>query len=144
MATQIKVRGYHIDIFQHVNNARYLEFYESDNWAWLDKQHFHDWVRKCKLAMVVLNINVNYFRGAIIGDELTISSRVEKINAKNFICYQQITRQRKGKKEVISDALMKFAFIDEVLNKAVVIDGELLEKIKQLEQISRNDNNEFI
>ena len=26
--TQIKVRGYHLDLFQHVNNARYLEFIE--------------------------------------------------------------------------------------------------------------------
>ena len=23
---RIKVRGYHLDVFQHVNNARYLEF----------------------------------------------------------------------------------------------------------------------
>ncbi|EJV5382956.1 TPA: hypothetical protein HMT81_08910, partial [Escherichia coli] len=26
MQTQIKVRGYHLDVYQHVNNARYLEF----------------------------------------------------------------------------------------------------------------------
>ena len=25
MQTQIKVRGYHLDVYQHVNNARYLE-----------------------------------------------------------------------------------------------------------------------
>lgn len=24
----IKVRGYHLDLFRHVNNARYLEFLE--------------------------------------------------------------------------------------------------------------------
>ncbi|HFV5824088.1 TPA: thioesterase, partial [Escherichia coli] len=24
MQTQIKVRGYHLDVYQHVNNARYL------------------------------------------------------------------------------------------------------------------------
>lgn len=28
MQTQIKVRGYHLDVYQHVNNARYLEFLE--------------------------------------------------------------------------------------------------------------------
>lgn len=26
--TPIKVRGYHIDLYSHVNNARYLEFLE--------------------------------------------------------------------------------------------------------------------
>ncbi|MCW2256173.1 acyl-CoA thioesterase FadM [Providencia alcalifaciens] len=90
--------------------------------------------------MVVVNINGNYFRGVIIDDELTIISRVKKINAKNFIYYQQITCERTGRKEVISDALMKFVCIDVVLNKAVVIDGELLEK----SELSKNDDSEFI
>ena len=35
MQTQIKVRGYHLDVYQHVNNARYLEFLEEARWdAW--------------------------------------------------------------------------------------------------------------
>ena len=25
--SEIKVRGFHLDIYQHVNNARYLEFF---------------------------------------------------------------------------------------------------------------------
>ncbi len=29
MQTQIKVRGYHLDVYQHVNNARYPEFLEA-------------------------------------------------------------------------------------------------------------------
>lgn len=28
--TEIIVRGYHLDGYQHVNNARYLEFLEED------------------------------------------------------------------------------------------------------------------
>ena len=28
MQTKIKVRGFHLDVYQHVNNARYLEFLE--------------------------------------------------------------------------------------------------------------------
>ena len=30
MQTFIKVRGYHLDVYQHVNNARYLEFLEEE------------------------------------------------------------------------------------------------------------------
>ncbi|XLM23374.1 thioesterase, partial [Chromobacterium piscinae] len=30
--TRIKVRGYHLDLFGHVNNARYLEFLEEARW----------------------------------------------------------------------------------------------------------------
>ncbi|HAD41888.1 MAG TPA: thioesterase, partial [Plesiomonas shigelloides] len=28
MPVSIRVRGYHLDAYQHVNNARYLEFLE--------------------------------------------------------------------------------------------------------------------
>ena len=33
---RIKVRGYHLDVFQHVNNARYLEFLEEARWTYFD------------------------------------------------------------------------------------------------------------
>ena len=36
MQTQIKVRGYHLDVYQHVNNARYLEFLEEARWDGLE------------------------------------------------------------------------------------------------------------
>ncbi len=29
----IRVRGYHVDLFRHVNNARYLELLEEGRWA---------------------------------------------------------------------------------------------------------------
>ncbi len=38
MQTQIKVRGYHLDVYQHVNNARYLEFLEEARWDGLGEQ----------------------------------------------------------------------------------------------------------
>ncbi|WP_193386247.1 acyl-CoA thioesterase, partial [Yersinia pestis] len=44
MHTHIKVRGFHIDVFQHVNNARYLEFLEEARWEWLDGQPVFQWM----------------------------------------------------------------------------------------------------
>ncbi|WP_269434919.1 thioesterase family protein [Desulfosarcina ovata] len=34
--TEIRIRGYHLDLFGHVNNARYLEFLEEARWAIFD------------------------------------------------------------------------------------------------------------
>ena len=34
--TIIKVHGYHLDVYQHVNNARYLEFLEEARWNALE------------------------------------------------------------------------------------------------------------
>lgn len=44
MQTQIKVRGYHLDVYQHVNNARYLEFLEEARWDGLEKSPAFHWM----------------------------------------------------------------------------------------------------
>ncbi|MFC0140602.1 YbgC/FadM family acyl-CoA thioesterase, partial [Erwinia mallotivora] len=70
--TTIKVRGYHLDVYQHVNNARYLEFLEEARWAWLEQLDVFNWMTENRLAFVLVNININYRRPAVLGDELNI------------------------------------------------------------------------
>lgn len=129
MATKIKVHGYHIDVFQHVNNARYLEFYEADRWEWMNKRNFISWAIESNLTMAAVNINVNYIQGVLLGDELTVVTRMDKIGSKSAVCYQQIIRTKAGQSEVVSDAYVTFVFIDNFTNKAIVIDEELREKL---------------
>lgn len=141
MATKIKVCGYHIDVFQHVNNARYLEFYEMDRWAGMGKQGFLEWATQKQLAMVVVNININYFIGAVLNDELTVLSRIDKIGAKSALCYQQIIREKNGKRELVSDAVLTFVIVDLAANKSVPLNGEVLEMLNKL---SLSDKRDFI
>ncbi|HBO24241.1 acyl-CoA thioesterase [Providencia sp.] len=137
MATKIKIHGFHIDVFQHVNNARYLEFYEADRWDWMNELDFIDWAIKNKFTMAAVNINVNYFQGAVLGDELTVVTRMEKFGVKSAQCYQQIIRIKNGQSEVVSDAYVTFVFIDTVLNKSVTIENELKERLESF--ISHSD-----
>lgn len=130
MTTHIKVHGYHIDVFQHVNNARYLEFYEADRWEWMNKRNFISWAIKNNLTMAAVNINVNYIQGVLLGDELTVVTRMDKIGSKSAVCYQQIIRTKAGTQEVVSDAYVTFVFIDNIENKAIVIDEQLREKLE--------------
>lgn len=65
-ATIIKVRGYHLDVYQHVNNARYLEFLEEARWQWLEDHGAFDWMMKEAIAFMVVNLNINYRRGAVL------------------------------------------------------------------------------
>ncbi|PLK60060.1 thioesterase, partial [Klebsiella quasipneumoniae] len=60
MQTQIKVRGYHLDVYQHVNNARYLEFLEEARWDGLENSPAFQWMTEKNIAFVVVNININY------------------------------------------------------------------------------------
>lgn len=82
MQTQIKVRGYHLDVYQHVNNARYLEFLEEARWDGLENSDSFQWMTARNIAFVVVNININYRRPAVLSDSLTVTSRVQQLNGK--------------------------------------------------------------
>ena len=43
----IKVRGFHTDLYGHVNNARYLEFLEEARWEFLEQHmNYKKWEKK--------------------------------------------------------------------------------------------------
>ncbi len=104
MQTQIKVRGYHLDVYQHVNNARYLEFLEEARWHGLENSDSFHWMTAHNIAFVVVNININYRRPAVLSDLLTITSQLQQLNGKSGILSQVITLEPEG--QVVADALI--------------------------------------
>lgn len=91
--------------------------------------------------MAVVNINVNYFRGFIVSDRLTVATRIDNIRVKSAFLLPENYTWKNAKRELVSDAMVTFVFIDLLLNKAITISGELLEK---LELLSKNDSDAFI
>ena len=130
MQTQIKVRGYHLDVYQHVNNARYLEFLEEARWEWLEEVEAFHWLQEQKLAFVVVNININYRRPAVLGDVLTIDSEITQLNGKSGIIAQRVLLA--GQETVVADAALTFVCIDLRTQKAVALEGELRERLMRL------------
>jgi len=128
---EIKVRGFHIDIFSHVNNARYLEFMEEARWVVIDKYIDLKRMQAKGIIFVVVNININYRRPASIGDILELYLGLTKIGGKSAVFYQEI--RLKGTETVVADAHVTFVFADKNTGKAVKIDDEikrLIGKIK--------------
>ncbi|MGC1029630.1 YbgC/FadM family acyl-CoA thioesterase [Pantoea agglomerans] len=130
MQTTIKVRGYHLDVYQHVNNARYLEFLEEARWEWLEEVEAFHWLQEQKLAFVVVNININYRRPAVLGDVLTIDSEITQLNGKSGIIAQRVLLA--GQETVVADAALTFVCIDLRSQKAVALEGELRERLMRL------------
>jgi len=130
MQTTIKVRGYHLDVYQHVNNARYLEFLEEARWQWLEEVEAFHWLQEQKLAFVVVNININYRRPAVLGDVLTIDSEITQLNGKSGLIAQRVLLA--GQDTVVADAALTFVCIDLRTQKAVVLEGELRERLMRL------------
>ncbi|ELY9423663.1 YbgC/FadM family acyl-CoA thioesterase [Cronobacter dublinensis] len=130
MQTQIKVRGYHIDVYQHVNNARYLEFLEEARWGGLENDESFKWMMAHNIAFIVVNININYRRPAVLGDVLTITSEIKQLNGKSGVLSQVITLGPED--EVVADALITFVCVDLKTQKALPIEGELREKLENI------------
>jgi thioesterase-3 len=124
--TEIRIRGYHADFYGHVNNARYLEFFEEDRWARIEsKIDLRQWAKK-GLVFLVVNININYRRAVDVGEVITVSTGIEKIGARSAVLKQEA--RFKSSREVAADALVTFVVIDRS-GKAVEIRGEILDEI---------------
>ena len=131
--TEIKVRGYHADFYGHVNNARYLEFFEEDRWAQLEsKIDLRKWAEK-GLIFLVVNINVNYRRAVPVGETLLVTTRLEKIGHRSVVLKQEILV--KESKAVAADALITFVITDRT-GRAVSMDGEMLREIEKLKEVT--------
>ena len=130
MQTQIKVRGYHLDVYQHVKNARYLEFLEEARWDGLENNENFKWMTTNNIAFVVVNININYRRPAVLGDRLTVTSHVKQINGRSGVLSQVVTLEPGG--EVVADALVTFVCIDLKTQKALALEGELRERLEEM------------
>ena len=71
----LKVRGFHVDVFGHVNHARYLEFLEEARWTFFEEwpaltAALHAW----GIVHAVVNINIDYKSQATVGHLLRIET----------------------------------------------------------------------
>ncbi|WP_369986131.1 acyl-CoA thioesterase [Thalassolituus sp.] len=134
MSTKIKVRGFHIDVYQHVNNGRYMEFLEEARWEFMGSSGFAQKIADLGLSMVVVNTNINYRRPAVLHDVLNVSVKVIRIGGKSAMFEQVVTRETDGEPEVIVDATVTFCVMDPVAEKAVPLEGEIRAILEEVAQ----------
>ncbi len=127
--TLIKVRGYHLDLYGHVNNARYLEFLEEARWAMIESEIDLGELKNRGIGMVVVNINIDYKSPAGLGDILHVSSRISRIGSKSATVEQLITQ--KTTEHLVAAAQVNFVVIDIQTQKVITID----EPLRQLLQM---------
>jgi thioesterase-3 len=127
--TIIKVRGYHLDIYQHVNNARYLEFLEEARWGYLEDSGDIEWFAQHNLAWIIVNININYRVAATMGDTLEVFTHFSKVGGKSAVVTQNV--RIIGKDAIAADAEVTIVCLDQKTGKAVAIDGELKQRLEQ-------------
>ncbi|MCP5161598.1 MAG: YbgC/FadM family acyl-CoA thioesterase [Hahellaceae bacterium] len=127
---KIKVRGYHLDIYGHVNNARYLEFLEEARWEYFERHNLLEVVAEQKLAFVLVNININYRRPGFPNDILEVHTHTRKVGQRSCIIEQEIFLE--GSDVIVADAAITFVLMDMESNKAVDITGPTRDKLERL------------
>lgn len=75
--TEIKIRNYHIDHFDHVNHARYEELLEEARWQYLESNHLLESLNRLDTHHVVTKIVIQYLHAVKIGDVLRIESNID-------------------------------------------------------------------
>ncbi len=115
----IKVRGYHLDLYGHVNNTRYLEFLEEARWNIKEKYFNFPKSHEDGIGLVVVNTNINYCHPSKLSDVLEIHTYISKIGIKSCIFKHEIFNQ--SSKLLIANANVTFAIIDRNTEKAIKI-----------------------
>ncbi|MEX0810648.1 MAG: thioesterase family protein [Chitinophagales bacterium] len=121
--TEIPIRGYHLDFYQHVNNARYLEFLEESRWNYFSETINSEYFETRGWGFVIVNININFRMPAVLGDIVQIECTIKKIGSRSITIYQKITEKNSGK--FVGDADVTFVVLDIKENKAVKINEDL-------------------
>lgn len=127
--TSIKVRGYHLDVYQHVNNARYLEFLEEARWAYFEDAGDIDYCMSRGIAFVLVNMNINYRIPAVMGHTLQIHTQATSIGQKSAVFHQKIYIE--GTDKLVTDADLTFVLVDMKTNKAMPIEGDIRERFEK-------------
>jgi thioesterase-3 len=125
--TRIRVRGYHLDVYGHVNNARYLEFLEEARWSFVESARPLAWWHDQGLAFVVASITINYRRPAGLGVELVIESRMARIGGRSAVIHQDVRDGETGGK--VADADITFVVLSQKTGRPVALAGELREAL---------------
>jgi thioesterase III len=127
---EIKVRGYHLDVFGHVNNARYLEFLEEARWALFDDKVNLEDLAKDGFVFTVVNININYRQAAFLHDVLCVETHMANFGKRSAILRQIVKNKATG--TVVTDADVTFVMVAIQEQKAAVLEGRLKERLMQV------------
>ncbi len=124
---QIKVRGYHLDIFSHVNNARYVEFLEEGRWAALENSNIARDLINSGYVFTVVNINISYLAPALVDEVIVLRTELKKIGNKSITLSQKIFKTIKGSEQEtqVIDAEVTFVLVDVKTGKAVQVNDEI-------------------
>lgn len=118
------VWGFHLDFYQHVNNARYLEFFEEARWEFMRPLKESGILEEKGWYTIVVHIEISYKAQLGLGDEIEIHTSIPTQGKKSLTFHQQIF---KSENTLAAEAFVKFVVFDTKAQKSLYIDEEIKE-----------------
>ena len=98
---EIKVRGYHLDVYGVVNHARYVEFMEECRWRYMElRPELTAALHAQGVAHSVVNLNIDYRRPARLGDLLCFEAGLSRVSKRSITFSQTAYLNNTGLKAV--------------------------------------------
>jgi thioesterase III len=121
VAISTVVRCTEIDVNGHVNNAKYVEYLEWGREEWYDHHGFtYDRLREMGAVTVVVNINLNFRRPCVQGDQLRIVTWPQRRGRTSFVLGQRI--ERGG--TIVADAAVTLVTTDPATGRSRALPDE--------------------
>lgn len=110
------VRCTEIDVNGHVNNAKYVEYFEWGREDWYERHGLtHARLLALGAITVTVNLNVNYRKEARQGDELQVVTKAERKGTTSFVLSQEL---RAASGLLVADARVVTVTIDPITRKS--------------------------
>ena len=117
----------YIDIFGHMNNARYLELFEQARWEYISQNGFGlDTIRKLQQGPVILEVNLRYNKELKHRDKIKISVMFMQQTGKISKIKQEMLNEQG---QVCAELLVTFGLFDLQTRKLISPTPEWLKAI---------------
>lgn len=121
--TELKVRGFHCDAYGHVNNARYLEFFEEGRWSALEAHGLIKKFNELGLQFYIVNINLNFKLALLPDQHFVVETSLGEVGRKTLTFHQEI----KVEDKTTTTADITFVLFSAKEKKAVTVTDEIVD-----------------
>ena len=133
----LRVHGFHCDLYGHVNHARYLEFLEAARWEMLGETVELDVWHQEGRRFVIVHVDISYRAAATLGDELRVESWGGETGKSSAQIHQRIVRHADGR--TIVEAAITYVILDAASGRPLRLAGEIAEALARIPRPAPGD-----
>ncbi len=130
----IQIRYSDVDAQAHVNNVRFLSYFEQARMQYLVELGLWDGKAFLDLGLIVADVHVTYHAPLYLGQEIRVGIRVSRLGNKSLDFAYQIEDQQSGKVAASCETVM--VAYDYHTNNSIPIPPRWREKITAFEEMA--------